>query len=190
MSPLIRPIRRIAPLVEKTLILMIRPILKYGSRELVTKSSRIADFDDELKILVQDMLETMYAASGIGLAAPQLGVNLRVIVIDVRGGQEQGHQIVLVNPEIVEQQGLQKGEEGCLSIPGFTAVVERPYRVRVVGQDLEGKRVEFEGEELLARALCHEVDHVEGILYLDRVSFIKKDLIRRKIRKLVRGAEW
>ncbi len=169
---------------------MIRPILKYGAPELETKSSPIDDFDDELKVLVQDMLETMYAASGIGLAAPQLGVNLRVIVIDVMGGQEQGHQIVLINPEIIEQQGLQKCEEGCLSIPGFTATVERPYKVRVIGQDLEGKRVELEGEELLARVFCHEVDHVEGILYLGRVSFIKRESIKRKIRKLVRAAEW
>ena len=169
---------------------MIRAVLKYGAPELETKSSSVIQFDDEIKRLAQDMLETMYAAPGIGLAAPQVGVNLRLIVIDISGGEEKGHQIVFANPEITEQEGSEEGEEGCLSIPGFTVVVERPSRVHVVGQDLEGNPQEIEAEGLLGRVLCHEVDHLDGILYLDRVSVLKRDLIKRKIRKLMRAGEW
>ena len=117
---------------------MIRPVLKYGASELETESSPITRFDDEIRSLAQDMLETMYAAPGIGLAAPQVGVNLRLIVIDISGGEEQGRQLVLVNPDITEREGSQEGEEGCLSIPGFTAVVERPSRIVVSAQDLDG----------------------------------------------------
>lgn len=169
---------------------MIRPILKYGAPELVRRSEPVVQFDDELKTLAQDMLETMYAAPGVGLAAPQIGINLRLIVIDVTGGQEKGHQIILANPEIVNREGAQRAEEGCLSIPGFTAMVERPYRVQVIGQDLGGKQMEMEGEELLARVFCHEIDHVDGVLYIDRISAIKRDLIKRKIRKLAKAGEW
>lgn len=169
---------------------MIRPILKYGAPQLESKSSRIEDFDGRLKELVNDMLETMYAAPGIGLAAPQVGLNIRLLVIDITGGAEQGHQIVLTNPEVVFQQGSIKEEEGCLSIPGFTAMVERPQLVRVKAQDAEGNPLEIEGNDLLARALCHEIDHLDGILYLDRISAIKRDLIKRKIRKLIRAGEW
>ena len=169
---------------------MIRTVLKYGAAELETKSRSINQFDEETKTLAQDMLETMYAAPGIGLAAPQVGINLCLIVVDISGGEEQGHQIVLVNPEIREQEGSQDGEEGCLSIPGFTAVVERPDRVVVTGQDLDGNSQEKEAEGLLARVLCHEVDHLGGILYLDRISVLKRDLIKRKIKKLIRAGEW
>ncbi|MGH9340081.1 MAG: peptide deformylase [Acidobacteriota bacterium] len=169
---------------------MIRPILTYGAPELEKKSAPILKFDEELKVLARDMLETMYAAPGVGLAAPQIGMNSRLVVIDISAGQEKNAQIVLANPEILEEEGSQKGEEGCLSIPGFTAIVERPYRVRVKAQDLEGNDLEMEGEELLARALCHEIDHLDGILYLDRISVLKRDLIKRKIRKLARAGEW
>ena len=169
---------------------MIRPILKYGAPELETKSPSITRFDEEIKTLAEDMLETMYAAPGVGLAAPQVGVNLRLMVIDITGGEEQGHQIVFTNPEIKEQEGTQETEEGCLSIPGFMAVVERPSKVHVVGQDLEGNPQELDAEGLLARAVCHEIDHLDGILYLDRTSVLKRDLIKRKIRKLVRAGEW
>ena len=169
---------------------MIRPVLKYGAPELETESRPITQCDDELKALVQDMLETMYAARGIGLAAPQVGINLRLIVIDLSGGEEQGHQMVLVNPEIMEQEGSQEGEEGCLSIPGFTGVVERPARIVVTAQDLDGNSLEMEAEGLLARVVCHEVDHLEGILYLDHLSVLKRDLIKRKIKKLIRAGEW
>ena len=169
---------------------MIRPILKYGAPELETKSPSITRFDEEIKTLAEDMLETMYAAPGVGLAAPQVGVNLRLMVIDITGGEEQGHQIVFTNPEITEEEGTEEAEEGCLSIPGFTAVVERPSQVHVVGQDLEGHPQELEAEGILARAVCHEIDHLDGILYLDRTSVLRRDLIKRKIRKLVRAGEW
>ena len=169
---------------------MIRPILKYGAPELETKSPSITRFDKEIKTLAEDMLETMYAAPGVGLAAPQVGVNLRLMVIDITGGEEQGHQIVFTNPEITEEEGTEEAEEGCLSIPGFTAVVERPSQVHVVGQDLEVNPQELDAEGILARAVCHEIDHLDGILYLDRTSVLRRDLIKRKIRKLVRAGEW
>jgi len=169
---------------------MVRPILKYGAPELQTKCTSIEQVDEEIKILAQDMLETMYAAPGIGLAAPQVGVNLRLIVIDISGGEETGHQMILTNPEVTEQEGTQEAEEGCLSVPGFTAIVERPCRVHVIGQDLEGNPQEIDAEGLLARAFCHEIDHLDGILYLNRLSALKRDLIKRKIRKLIRAGEW
>ena len=169
---------------------MIRPILKFGAAELQRESEPVETFDGKLRDLARDMLETMYAAPGIGLAAPQVGVNLRLLVVDISAGDEKGNQIVLVNPEILEAEGEQKGEEGCLSIPGFTAMVDRPKRIRIAGQDTRGNRVELEAEDLLARALCHEVDHLDGILYLDRISFFKRDLIKRKIRKLIRSGDW
>ena len=169
---------------------MIRPILKFGATELQRESEPVETFDRKLRDLARDMLETMYAAPGIGLAAPQVGVNLRLLVVDISAGEEKGNQIILVNPEILEQEGEQKGEEGCLSIPGFTAMVDRPQRIRVAGQDTRGNRVEMEARDLLARVLCHEVDHLDGILYLDRISFFKRDLIKRKIRRLSRSGDW
>lgn len=169
---------------------MIKPILKYGASELVKKSLPISRFDEQVKSLAEDLLQTMYSAKGIGLAAPQVGVNLRLLVVDITGGGEQGHQIILANPIIAEQEGTQKEEEGCLSIPGFSDEVERPSRVIVEAQDLEGKPLKMEGEQLLARVLCHEIDHLDGILYLDRISALKRDWTRRKIRKLIRAGEW
>ena len=169
---------------------MIRPILKFGAPELQRRSEPVETFDRELQELARDMLETMYSAPGIGLAAPQVGVNLRLLVVDVSAGEERGNQIILVNPEIIEAEGEQKGEEGCLSIPGFTAMVNRPQRIRIAGQDLRGELLELEAEDLLARALCHEVDHLDGVLYLDRISFFKRDLIKRKIRKMIRSGDW
>ncbi len=169
---------------------MIRPILKLGAPVLEKVCAPVSNFDEELRTLVRDMLETMYAAPGVGLAANQIGVDLQLIVMDTTGGQEEGQQIILANPEIVYQEGSQREEEGCLSIPDFTAVVERPYKVRVIGQDLQGNSYEQYGEGLLARALCHEVDHINGVLYLDRISAFRRDLIKRKIRKLVKAGEW
>ena len=169
---------------------MIRPILKFGAPELQRESEPVETFDRELQELARDMLETMYSAPGIGLAAPQVGVNLRLLVVDISAGEERGNQIILVNPEIIEAEGEQKGEEGCLSIPGFTAMVNRPQWIRIAGQDLRGEPLELEAEDLLARALCHEVDHLDGVLYLDRISFFKRDLIKRKIRKMIRSGDW
>lgn len=169
---------------------MIRTVLKYGAPELGTASRPITQVNNEVKALAKDMLETMYAAPGVGLAAPQVGVNVRLIVVDISAGEEKGHQIVLMNPEIIKQEGSQEGEEGCLSIPGFTAVVERPSSVVVLAKDLEGNPSEIEADGLLARVLCHEVDHLNGILYLDLISKLKRDLIKRKIKKLIRAGEW
>ena len=169
---------------------MILEILKYGAPELVAKSDPVATFDRGLAALARNMTETMYDAPGIGLAAPQIGINRRLIVIDITGGEEPDHQMVLVNPSITHSEGSQKGEEGCLSIPGFAAFVVRPARVEVEAQHLTGEPLRIEAEELLARALCHEIDHLDGILYLDRVSPLKRDLTRRKIRKLIKAGEW
>ena len=169
---------------------MIRRILVYGAPELQEKSIPVIDFDNELRNLAQDMLETMYAAPGIGLAAPQIGINVRLRVVDLSAGEEAGHQLVLANPEITDKESSEKGEEGCLSVPGFTAMVERPTNINVRGKDIEGQPREIRAEGLLARALCHEIDHLDGILYLDRLSVLKRDLIRRKIRKKVRAGEW
>ena len=169
---------------------MIRDIVKYPEKSLTEVSSTITEFGEDLDSLVNDMFETLYAAPGIGLAAPQVGVNERVVVIDLTAGEEEGHQIVLVNPEVVEESGIQKEEEGCLSLPGLQAVVERPARVKVVARDLKGKEFEIEGTELLARALSHEIDHLYGVLYIEKLPFIKKDLMKRKIRKLIKAGEW
>ena len=169
---------------------MIRPILKYGASELELKSPPVERFDQELETLAGDLLQMMYAAPGIGLAAPQVGINLRLTVIDTTGGEEKGHQVVLVNPEITEREGSQKGEEGCLSIPEFTAVVERPQRILVAARHLDGNPIEVEASDLLARVMCHEIDHLNGILYIDRISRLKREMIKRKIQKLVRAGEW
>ncbi|GAB4240349.1 MAG: peptide deformylase [Acidobacteriota bacterium] len=169
---------------------MIRTIVKYPDPRLKERCKPVTKFDGELRQLAADMLETMYAAPGVGLAAPQVGETVRLIVVDVSAGEEPDRHLVLVNPELVEQQGTQKGEEGCLSIPGVTGVVERPARVLVRAQDLDGKPFEVEGEELMARILCHEIDHLDGILYLDRLSPLQRELLKRKIRKLMRNGEY
>jgi len=169
---------------------MIRPIVKYPEESLARKCEEISEFNGELGQLAEDMLETMYSAPGIGLAAPQIGVNRRMVVIDQTAGETAGHQLVLVNPEIVEESGTQKEEEGCLSLPGLTAVVRRPFNVLVKAFDLEGNAVEIQGEGLLARVLYHEIDHLDGILYLDRISSLKRDFLKRKIRKLMKAGDW
>ncbi len=169
---------------------MIRPVLKYGAPELKKVSSPVQEFGIDLRRLVDDLKQTMYAEKGVGLAAPQVGVNLRVIVVGVMGPEEEEERLSLVNPEIVLSKGEEKGEEGCLSIPGFTAMVARPSHIGIRAQDVEGQPVEREAEGLLARVICHEIDHLDGILYLDRISRLKRDLIRRKIKKLIRAGEW
>lgn len=169
---------------------MVRDIVKYPDPGLMEKSSAITDFGDDLQALVNDMFETLYDAPGIGLAGPQVGVNKRIVVLDLTAGEEEGHQLVLINPEIIEEDGYQKEEEGCLSLPGLQAAVERPARVKVIAQDIEGKSFEIEGRDLLARALSHEIDHLHGVLYIDKLPFIKKDLMKRKIKKLIKAGEW
>jgi peptide deformylase len=169
---------------------MIRPISKFGAPELERESEPVSDFNDELKSLAEDMLETMYAGRGVGLAAPQVGINLRLIVVDPTGGEERGHQLILVNPEVVEKSGTQKGEEGCLSFPEITTAVERPQQIRVRALNLDGDPFEVGAEDLLARALCHEIDHLDGVLFIDRISTLKRDMIKRRVRKLVRSGDW
>lgn len=169
---------------------MIRTILKLGAPELEMRSEPVTLFDGDLKSLAEDMLETMYDAPGVGLAAPQIGINLRLIVFDTTAGEPQRRPLALVNPEIVQSEGSQKGEEGCLSIPDFTAVVDRPQRIRVKALDLDGRPVELDASDLEARVLCHEIDHLDGILYLDRISRLKRDLIKRKIKKLKKNGQW
>lgn len=169
---------------------MILRIRKYGDPVLETKAEPVTEFNGELRQLAADMFETMYANKGIGLAAPQVGVSKRLAVLDHSAGEDEAAKLVLVNPEILVREGTQIGEEGCLSIPGFREDVKRAYRVRVRAQDLEGKFFETDGEELLARAIQHEIDHLDGILFLQHLSLLKRDLIKRKIRKLVKAGEW
>ncbi|MFZ5928922.1 MAG: peptide deformylase [Acidobacteriota bacterium] len=169
---------------------MILRIRKYGDPVLETRAEPVAEFSGELRQLVADMFETMYANKGIGLAAPQVGVSRRVAVLDHSAGEEEAAKLVLVNPVILVKEGTQIGEEGCLSIPGFREDVRRAYRVRVRAQDVEGNFFETEAEELLSRAIQHEIDHLDGILFLQHLSLLKRDLIKRKIRKLVKAGEW
>jgi peptide deformylase len=169
---------------------MIHPIVKYGDPVLETPSKTIDKFDGELQMLVGDMFESMYAAQGVGLAAPQIGIGLRVAVIDVSNGKNAEAKIVCANPEIIHAEGEQREEEACLSVPGFRGYVARPQYVTVRAQDLVGKEFEMRGEGLLARAFCHEIDHLNGLLFLTHLSMLKRDLIRRRIRKLKKAGEW
>ena len=169
---------------------MIHPIVKYGDAVLETPTKRVEKFDEDLQKLVADMFESMYAASGVGLAAPQIGVGLRITVIDVSNGKTPEAKIVLANPEITYAEGQQREEEGCLSLPGFRGYVERPQYVTVRGQDAQGNEFERKGEGLLARAFCHEIDHLNGVLFIAHLSMLKRDMIRRKIRKMKKAGEW
>ena len=169
---------------------MLRPIVKHGEKILQTPASPVAVFDESLHTLIDDMIQTMYAAPGVGLAAPQVGMSLQVCVIDLTVGKRGGEVITLVNPEFVEREGLLLEEEGCLSVPGFQATVSRAQRVVVKGQDRDGRPVEVEGIGLLARALQHELDHLNGRLFLDRLRGLQRDIIVRKIRKMRRAGRW
>jgi peptide deformylase len=168
----------------------IYPIIKYGDPVLEKPAAAITRFDAELAELAEDMFATMYAAQGIGLAAPQIGKSIRITVIDVTAGKNPEAKIVMVNPEIVHFEGEKREEEGCLSIPGFRGYVVRPQFVTVKAQDAKGESFEIRGEDLLARAFCHEIDHLNGILFLQHLSMLKRDLIRRKIKKLKKQGEW
>jgi peptide deformylase len=168
----------------------IRDIVKWGTPVLHAPSSTVDQIDGEIATLVADMVDTMYAAPGIGLAAPQIGVPLRVIVIDLSVGENKSQLIKLVNPEFVEKEGEQRNEEGCLSVPGFGGSPSRPARVVVRGLDLEGRQHVYEGKDLLARAFCHEIDHIDGLLFVDRLSPLKRDLLKRKLRKKAKSGDW
>jgi len=170
---------------------MIRKIIKYGDPILEQRAEPVTEFDTpELHQLIDDMWETMYAAKGVGLAAPQVGVLKRVSVIDTSVGEDEAKKIVIINPEVTFREGKQTGEEGCLSIPGFREPVTRANRVLVRTQTVKGETVELPGEELLARAFEHEIDHLNGILFLSHLSALKRDMIRRKIKKLQKAGEW
>ena len=169
---------------------MIYPIVKYGDPVLETPAKTVEKFDDELKKLAEDMFESMYAAHGVGLAAPQIGIALRLAVIDVTFKDDPKAKLVLANPEIVHTEGRHTQSEGCLSIPEFRENVTRPNRVTVRAQDVNGKWFEKTGEELLARAVLHETDHLNGKLYISHISALRRDLMKRKIRKLVKAGEW
>jgi len=168
----------------------IRPILRYGESLLHTPAAEVTEFDDTLQRLIDDMIETMYAAPGVGLAATQVGVPLRVFVIDLSVGKTTGQLIAMVNPTFVEREGAQLEEEGCLSAPGFNATVMRPKRVVVKGFNRDGAEQTMEGTELLARAFQHEMDHLDGVVFIDRLRGIKRDLIVRKIQKLKKTGKW
>jgi peptide deformylase len=169
---------------------MIRPILKYGDDTLHMPARPVDAITPDIERLVDDMVQTMYAAPGIGLAAPQVGVPLRIFVVDVSVGRDRDSLMVMINPEFVERDGMQLEEEGCLSVPGFNATVVRPLRVVVKGLDRAGTEYQREGTGLLARAFQHEMDHLDGMLFVDRLRGIKRDVIVRKIRKLSRTGKW
>jgi peptide deformylase len=169
---------------------MIRPILRYGESPLHHAAADVVQFDDAFQTLVDDMIETMYAAPGVGLAATQIGVPLRVFVVDVSVGRDRNALIVMVNPSFVERDGMQLEDEGCLSVPGFNATVVRPARVVLRGLDRQGQEQTIEGKGLLARAFQHEMDHLDGVVFVDRLRGIKRDLIVRRIHKLRRSGKW
>src|SRR5450759_3696666 len=169
---------------------MIRPILRHGDSVLHEPAHAVEAITPEIDHLVDDMIETMYAAPGVGLAAPQVGAPLRLFVVDISLGRDPAGLLVLINPEFVERDGMQLEEEDCLSVPGFEAKVVRPARVVVKGLDRDGTEQTYEGTGLLARAFQHEMDHLDGTLFVDHLRGIKRDLIVRKIRKLSRAGKW
>jgi peptide deformylase len=175
-----------APVVPRR----IYPIVKYGDPVLERPGAPVTKFDAQLEELAEDMFASMYAAQGVGLAAPQIGKSLRFAVVDVTSGKNPEAKIVLANPEIIHAEGEVREEEGCLSIPGFRGYVIRPQFVTVKAQNVKGEWFEIRGENMLARAFCHEIDHLNGILFLQHLGMLKRDLIKRKIKKLKKQGEW
>jgi peptide deformylase len=169
---------------------MILRILKYGAPELRVVSKDVDFFNEKLDEIIKNMVETMYAAPGIGLAASQVGINIRLATIDLSVGEEPGKLIVLCNPEIVAKEGAQNNDEGCLSVPDFSETVTRPQKMVVRGKNAKGEEIQIEAEGLLARCLSHEIDHLNGVLFVDRLSPLKRTLIRNKIKKLAKAGEW
>ena len=178
------------PASEPAVARKIYPIVKYGNPILEKSTPALTKFDADLEKLIEDMFASMYAAQGVGLAAPQVGLSLRLAVVDVTSGKNPEAKIVLANPEIIHAEGEKREEEGCLSIPGFRGYVMRPHFVTIRAQDAKGETFEMRGEDLLARAFCHEIDHLNGILFIQHLSMLKRDLIRRKIKKLRKQGEW
>ena len=170
---------------------MVYAIVRYGRPVLEKKAAEITEFDTpELHKLVEDMFESMYAAKGVGLAAPQIGIGKRVAVIDTTTGEDPGQKLVLINPEIIDRTGKQVEEEGCLSLPDIREKVRRAEWVKVRAQDVDGKTFEIEGTELLGRCMQHEIDHLDGILFIERLSRLKRDLVLRRIKKMQKNGEW
>jgi peptide deformylase len=170
---------------------MVYPIVKFGNPVLEHEAEDVTEFDTpELHKFIEDMFESMYAAKGVGLAAPQIGFSRKISVIDVSNGENPVDKLVLINPKIVHIEGKQEGEEGCLSIPGFREQVRRAKRVTVRAQNARGEEFEETGEDILARAFLHETDHLNGRLYITHISALKRDLMKRKIKKLQRSGEW
>jgi peptide deformylase len=170
---------------------MVYPIVKFGDPVLERRADRITEFDTpELHQFLEDMFESMYAAKGVGLAAPQIGFSRHIAVIDVSVGENPAEKLVLINPEIIAVEGKQTGEEGCLSVPGFREQVTRGKRVTVKAQNAKGEFFEMTGDDLLARAFLHETDHLNGKLYINHISALKRDLIKRKIKKLAKAGDW
>jgi len=168
----------------------VHEIVKYPDPVLARRGETITVFDDKLKTLVEEMFESMYAAQGIGLAAPQIGLSQRLTVIDVSFKKNPDDKIVLINPEIISREGEQYEEEGCISLPDIREKVKRAAKVKVRAQNVTGEWFEVEGEELLSRAFQHEIDHLDGVLFIDRLSRLKKDLVVRRIKKLIKNGEW
>jgi peptide deformylase len=169
---------------------MIYRIVKFGDPVLEKAAEPVTVFDSELKKLVEDMFESMYEAHGVGLAAPQIGISKRLAVIDVSFKEDPDAKLVLANPEIIHAEGKHRQPEGCLSIPEFREPVTRAKKVTVRAQNLDGEWYEQTGEDILARAFLHETDHLNGKLYISHISALKRDLIKRKIRKMVKAGEW
>jgi peptide deformylase len=169
-------------------------VVRYlNNANLERPAQTVTEFDTpELHQLIDDMYETMYASRGIGLAAPQIDIHKRLTVIDTSGGEAdvEPNKVILINPEIVHKEGKQTGEEGCLSIPGFREQVKRHKRVTVRAHNVKGEVIEVSGEDLMARAMQHEIDHLNGVLFLAHLSPLKREVIRRKIRKLQQAGEW
>jgi len=165
-------------------------VVKWPNPILDNPGEPVTDFGDSLKKLVSNMSETMYSAPGVGLAAVQVGVSKRLFVMDCSGGKDPEQRITLINPEVLRVEGTQNGEEGCLSFPGIFTPVERNLRAVVRAQDINGNEFEIDGMELTARCMLHETDHCDGIVFLDKMSPIKRELVKRKIKKLQKAGQW
>jgi peptide deformylase len=169
---------------------MLIPILKYGAPALRNMSKSVDSFAPDLEEIARNMIETMYSSPGIGLAAPQIGINIRLATIDLTVGEDESRRIIICNPEIVSVEGEQRSDEGCLSIPDFSDTVTRPLRMVVRGLNLHGEEIQYEAEGLLAKCFSHEIDHLNGVLFIDRLSPLKRSLIRNKIKKLAKAGDW
>jgi len=165
-------------------------IVKYGEPVLETPGEHVTEFDDKLKRLVADMFETMYTSRGVGLAAPQVGVSKRLFVMDCSGGQDPAARVALVNPVVLSVEGDQTGEEGCLSFPGIFFSVRRSLRAVVRAQDVDGEEFEFDGLELEARCMLHETDHCDGVVFIDRTTTLKREMVKRRIKRMQKQGRW